>query len=388
MILGVTGVCRGTDLWALELKNIQYFEDNKLTITLFNKINLTNRVFTHKGVWSKLIKNYVDLRPQDIETSRLFLHYQHGKCTKIPIGKCKIAKWPCIIAKFLKLPKPELYTEHCFRTTNTSLFAKRVKHIRSQKNSKIACTKNSTGQLDPISSASSNIIKKIEPTTPDVTDKHVKHDETIDNTNTDSLEVDPLNISDLTPPLLPLSQCHDNFSTSTSHRQETNYHFLKCKNYFSDESDEQESNTLNDDNLSKLIPTVELTEIKKEHCDDDTANQNDNNPSVNMTTLSTNCFEIIDEIENNASTIDETTPSLINDTVITDEQSNQNDNDVDDGHVDDDNNYAKKEHEIKLKILNLELKRAEIQLQTARNELNYSEINIRLIKSKANNQLL
>ena len=52
---------------------------------------------------------------------RLFLSYRNGKCTVQPIGIHTVAKMPRMIAEFLNIKDPELYTGHCFRRTAASL---------------------------------------------------------------------------------------------------------------------------------------------------------------------------------------------------------------------------------------------------------------------------
>jgi integrase len=52
-----------------------------------------------------------------------FLNYQNGKCYKQVVGINKIGEQPKIIAQYLKLPNPELFTGHCFRRTGATILA-------------------------------------------------------------------------------------------------------------------------------------------------------------------------------------------------------------------------------------------------------------------------
>ena len=52
-----------------------------------------------------------------------FIKYAKGKCTKQVIRRNKIALMPRIIATFLNLDYPELYTGHSFRRTSATLLA-------------------------------------------------------------------------------------------------------------------------------------------------------------------------------------------------------------------------------------------------------------------------
>lgn len=69
------------------------------------------------------VRQYVNLRPNDIETDRFFLYYHNGKFTRQVIGKNKIREVPKTIAIFLRLPNPENFTRHCFRRTSATLLA-------------------------------------------------------------------------------------------------------------------------------------------------------------------------------------------------------------------------------------------------------------------------
>jgi hypothetical protein len=63
----------------------------------------------------------MDLRSPDME--QFFLNYQNGKCYKQVVGINKIGEQPKIIAQYLKLPNPELFTGHCFRRTGATILA-------------------------------------------------------------------------------------------------------------------------------------------------------------------------------------------------------------------------------------------------------------------------
>jgi hypothetical protein len=63
----------------------------------------------------------MDLRSPDIE--QFFLNYQNGKSYKQVVGINKIGEQPKIIAQYLKLPNPELFTGHCFRRTGATILA-------------------------------------------------------------------------------------------------------------------------------------------------------------------------------------------------------------------------------------------------------------------------
>lgn len=66
--------------------------------------------FTINGTFFHIVKKYAALRPANTKDNRFFLQYKAGKCNEQPIGINKFSDSPRKIAKYLKLPKPELYT--------------------------------------------------------------------------------------------------------------------------------------------------------------------------------------------------------------------------------------------------------------------------------------
>ena len=65
----------------------------------------------------------MNLRPNNCKSDRLFLNYQNKKCTNQPIGENKFSSFPKMIAMFLRLPNPELYTGHAYRRSAASIIA-------------------------------------------------------------------------------------------------------------------------------------------------------------------------------------------------------------------------------------------------------------------------
>ena len=73
------------------------------------------RSFTVVEMFYNICKIYINLRLKNCKTNRFFLNYRTGKCTNQPVGINKIGAMPNVIALFLKLTNPELYTGHSFR---------------------------------------------------------------------------------------------------------------------------------------------------------------------------------------------------------------------------------------------------------------------------------
>lgn len=122
-ILGVLGACRGTELCDMAVADFEDLEKKLLKITIPTTKTNISRTFTVEGEYYEIIKKYASLRPENAESSRFFLNYQKGKCTKQVIGKNKVAACPKQIAEFLNLPDSGEYTGHSFRRTSATLLA-------------------------------------------------------------------------------------------------------------------------------------------------------------------------------------------------------------------------------------------------------------------------
>lgn len=55
------------------------------------------------------------LRPKTVQTDRFFLNYKNGKCTQNPIGRNKFLSIPKLIAMFLDLENPDMFTGNSIR---------------------------------------------------------------------------------------------------------------------------------------------------------------------------------------------------------------------------------------------------------------------------------
>lgn len=80
-----------------------------------------------------LYRKYMNLRPKNGKSTRLFLCYRGGKCTVQPIGINSFGKMPSLIATFLKLENPKMYTGHAFRRSGTTLLADCGADVRTLK---------------------------------------------------------------------------------------------------------------------------------------------------------------------------------------------------------------------------------------------------------------
>lgn len=107
----------------MSINDIEY-KDDLIVVSLPKTKNYLPRSFAiTTPKWIDLIKKYISLRPKNITIERFFLTYRNGYCISCPIGIHTIGKMPKLIAVFLKLPNPELFSGHCFRRSSASHIA-------------------------------------------------------------------------------------------------------------------------------------------------------------------------------------------------------------------------------------------------------------------------
>lgn len=127
MIFGISGACRGDELTNLKVDDIEDVVSS-LIITIPNtktKISRTFVVTRNEGNINllDLYRKYAALRPSHTSHGRFFVFYKSGKCTTQPVGKNTFGKIPSIIATYLGLSDPTLYTGHCLRRSSATLLA-------------------------------------------------------------------------------------------------------------------------------------------------------------------------------------------------------------------------------------------------------------------------
>ena len=123
--IGIFGACRNDDLVNLSINDIQDHE-RYLVVSLKDGKTYKKRNFVidNEGCpfdACNLIRKYISLRPVHMKGDRLFVVYRNGKCAAQNVGKNTISRTPKLIAQFLNLKNPELYTGHAFRRTSATL---------------------------------------------------------------------------------------------------------------------------------------------------------------------------------------------------------------------------------------------------------------------------
>lgn len=71
----------------------------------------------------QLFNKYLSLRPENVETDRVFLKYCNGRCFRQVVGINTFGKCPYQVAHFLNLENAARYTGHSFRRTSATIMA-------------------------------------------------------------------------------------------------------------------------------------------------------------------------------------------------------------------------------------------------------------------------
>lgn len=134
LIIGVSGACRREELCALTVDDIQE-TGSSLLLTIRNRTTQTVRKFTiqdkdrHQS-YLAYIKKYAALRPAHTEHRRFFIYYKDGRCSTQVVGKNTFSKLPSIVATFLRLPDPKLYSGNCFKKYSSTLATTNITTIK------------------------------------------------------------------------------------------------------------------------------------------------------------------------------------------------------------------------------------------------------------------
>lgn len=120
LIFGVCGGCNTHELTQVTMDDIKDY-NGLYRVTIRRTGRNPTGTFTIEDDFYNTVKKYINKRPKNVFTNRLFLNYQNGKCTAQVIGQHKFAKMPKEIARFCELPDPDSYTVQSFRKTSNWL---------------------------------------------------------------------------------------------------------------------------------------------------------------------------------------------------------------------------------------------------------------------------
>ncbi|XP_066585168.1 uncharacterized protein [Prorops nasuta] len=122
LIFGICGALRCDEITKLKVQDVEDLR-NKYLVSINDTKNDQPRQFIIGEHFYEKIKLYISMKPDDMFTDRFFIQYHKGKCEHQVIGRNKIGETPQMIASYLKLPNPKLYTGHCFRRTGATLLS-------------------------------------------------------------------------------------------------------------------------------------------------------------------------------------------------------------------------------------------------------------------------
>lgn len=120
LIVGISGACRKHELCQLTVDDVEDL-GSAVIVRIHNSKNKTSRSFTITGQFYTFLNKYTSIRPSNVPNRRFFLNYRQEKCTKQPVGINKLGSVPKVVAKYLHLNDPELYTSHCLRRTSATI---------------------------------------------------------------------------------------------------------------------------------------------------------------------------------------------------------------------------------------------------------------------------
>jgi integrase len=118
VLLGLYGACRKSELLALTIDDITKSGEHLMVKIRDSKTGPRSFALVASDDPSmdilRYYQMYIEKRPA-ASPSKLFLCYKNGKCTRQPIGKNTLAKYPLFVAQFLLLPNFKEYTSHALR---------------------------------------------------------------------------------------------------------------------------------------------------------------------------------------------------------------------------------------------------------------------------------
>jgi integrase len=128
VIFGIAGACRREELTNMDVKDVVFYDDHVM-VTIPDTKTHKPRTFAVVSVAGNvvdpvaIIRQYNELRPKDIKSTRFFFKYVKGKGVAQVVGIHTMGKIPHDIATFLALENPENFTGHAFRRSSASWLA-------------------------------------------------------------------------------------------------------------------------------------------------------------------------------------------------------------------------------------------------------------------------
>lgn len=81
------------------------------------------RIFVIETSMYDVVKEFIFLRPSDMDSQKFYMNYNNKKCTRHVIGKNKISGIPKNVTLYSNLADPAKYAGHFWRRTLATLLS-------------------------------------------------------------------------------------------------------------------------------------------------------------------------------------------------------------------------------------------------------------------------
>lgn len=126
IILGISGAMRCNEIFELKLENV-IDKGSHIKVSVKDTKNYVDREFiiisSDRADYAGIIRKFTELRPSNRTDPRYLTAYNNGKCTNLAAGIHKVRSTPSIVAKYLGLNDPKMYTGHSCRRSSATMFA-------------------------------------------------------------------------------------------------------------------------------------------------------------------------------------------------------------------------------------------------------------------------
>lgn len=124
LALGISGGLRRQEIHNIKLKNVVPKGEKCVIVQIPDTKGNISKSFAMTGALYDVYEKFMEIRKRTHATSdKLLIHYANGQCKNQNIGIHTVGKIPQIVATFLGLEDPQLYTSHCLRRSGTSVLA-------------------------------------------------------------------------------------------------------------------------------------------------------------------------------------------------------------------------------------------------------------------------
>ncbi|KAK5647881.1 hypothetical protein RI129_002773 [Pyrocoelia pectoralis] len=120
LIFGIEGACRAQELSQLMADDVIQSKES-ITIKIKETKNNVERQFVVLGNYLQYCVKYIGLRPSTTSDNHFFYAYRNGKCVNQVVGKNTFYKIPELVATYLGLENPKLFTGHTFRRSSATI---------------------------------------------------------------------------------------------------------------------------------------------------------------------------------------------------------------------------------------------------------------------------